>query len=118
MLNFCLLFKMSEGTTTEEPPLCPPPPLMAIDHPNPPNVVISTCTRIPGTESVSTTTSPCCSATDHANQFMLNTRQILTASRLDPDLLTSCANKDVDDVDLDRMYMEAMLEDFKTSVGR
>ena len=49
---------------------------------------------------------------------MQNTRQIITASRLDPDLLASCANKDIDDVDLDRMYMEAMMEDFYSSVGR
>ena len=51
-------------------------------------------------------------------EFMQNTRQIITASRLDPDLLASCANKDIDDVDLDRMYMEAMMEDFYSSVGR
>ena len=71
-----------------------PPPLMAIDAPNPPNVVIKN------------------------SEFMLNTRQIVTASRLDPDLLTSCASKDIDELDLDRMYMDAMMEDFKNSVTR
>ena len=58
------------------------------------------------------------SAYRSTTEFMQNTRQIITASRLDPDLLATCANKDIDDVDLDRMYMEAMMEDFYSSVGR
>ena len=50
---------------------------------------------------------------------MLSTRQIITASRLCPDLeVTSCANDSEEDVDLDKMYMEAMMEDLKYSVGR
>ena len=52
---------------------------------------------------------------------MHNTHQIISASRLDPDgLLSSCANKDIEafNNDLDRMYMEAMMEDFESSVGR
>lgn len=96
-----------------------PPPLMAIDQPNPPNVVISKCTAMPLSSSSVQFTSPVTTTTT-SNQFMLNTRQMVTASRLDPDLLlTSCAsNRDIDDVDLDRMYMEAMLEDFKSNVSR
>ena len=108
----------------EEHFLNPPPPLLAIDQPNPPNVVISQNVYNPATghqmaaqnvSSSSVTTSP---PSCHSADFMLNTRQIITASRLDPDLLTSCANKDIDDVDLDRMYMEALMEDLKSSVGR
>ena len=54
-------------------------------------------------------------------EFMHNTHQIISASTLDPDgLLASCANKDIEafNNDLDRMYMEAMMEDFESSVGR
>ena len=58
-------------------------------------------------------------------EFMHNTHQIISASRLDPDgLLPSyTTNKDnYKDIeafnDLDRMYMEAMMEDFESSVGR
>ena len=101
------------SSTINSPPLNPPPPLMAIDQPNPPNVVISK------THS----NSDLChlreqQVTNNNAEFMQNTRQIITNSRLDPDLLASCANKDIDDVDLDRMYMEAMMEDFYSSVGR
>lgn len=110
------MYKMSEKSPrrSHEAPVSPPP-LMAIDQPNPPNVVISKCTNMPSTSS-----SVFTSAVNPSNQFMLNTRQMVTASRLDPDLLlTSCAsNRDIDDVDLDRMYMEAMLEDLKSNVSR
>ena len=94
-----------------------PPPLMAIDEPNPPNVTISKSATIP---SLISTTVNSSSVTSDSNQFLLNTRQIVTASRLDPELLlTSCAtNKEIDDVDLDRMYMEAMLEDMKCNMSR
>ena len=91
------------------PSLALPPPLITLDQPNPPNVVISHSSGIPS---------------HHANNsdprgFMLSTRQIITASRLCPDLeVTSCANDSEEDVDLDKMYMEAMMEDLKYSVGR
>ena len=88
------------------PPLALPPPLITLDQPNPPNVVISHSSGIPGHPS-------------DPNGFMLSTRQIITASRLCPDLeVTSCANDSEEDVDLDKMYMEAMMEDLKYSVGR
>lgn len=105
---------MSEGHRIPpplSPPLNPPPPLMAIDQPNPPNVVISKSSDLSHMQQKTTN----CNAS--TTEFMHNTRQIITASRLDPDLLASCANKDIDDVDLDRMYMEAMMEDFYSSVG-
>ena len=55
-----------------------------------------------------------------SSQFLLNTRQMVTASRLDPELLlASCANnKEIDEVDLDRMYMEAIFEELKCNTSR
>ena len=55
-----------------------------------------------------------------SSQFLLNTRQMVTASRLDPELLlASCANnKEIDEVDLDRMYMEAIFEEVKCNMSR
>ena len=97
------------------PPQNPPPPLLAIDQPNPPNVVISK--NHSDFSHMHQNHSTNCNAAS-TTEFMQNTRQIITASRLDPDLLATCANKDIDDVDLDRMYMEAMMEDFYSSVGR
>ena len=97
-----------------------PPPLMAIDQPNPPNVTISknSTTDLPLPPLISTVTTNNNPSGESPNQFLLNTRQIVTASRLDPELLlTSCANKEIDDVDLDRMYMEAMLEDMKCNMS-
>ena len=127
--NYNLLNKMaanSSPNSTTKP--MSPPPLMAIDHPNPPNVTISKCTSstIPALISNSSNSNNCANQSSvsqepvNANnsQFLLNTRQMVTASRLDPELLlTSCANKDIDDVDLDRMYMEAMLEDMKCNMS-
>ena len=90
-----------------------PPPLISLDQPNPPNVVISQSSGLPLPQSLPPTG---CVSSDPSG-FMLSTRQIITASRLCPDLeVTSCANDE--DVDLDKMYMEAMMEDLKYSVGR
>ena len=90
-----------------------PPPLISLDQPNPPNVVISQSSGLP--QSLPPTG---CVSSDPSG-FMLSTRQIITASRLCPDLeVTSCANDPPEDVDLDKMYMEAMMEDLKYSVGR
>jgi hypothetical protein len=111
-----------------------PPPLMSIDQPNPPNVVITNTNRIPNQldwEQTKQTnripnqfSSPppnvITSYNENENNFMLNTRQIVTASRSDPEmLLAGCANnRDIDDVDLDRMYLEAMMEDYRSSMSR
>ena len=90
-----------------------PPPLITLDQPNPPNVVISHNSGLPNACS-----QPTYSHCDPSG-FMLSTRQLITASRLCPDLeVTHCANEEEDDVDLDKMYMEAMMEDLKYSVGR
>ena len=112
----------------EATPLAPPPPLIELDQPNPPNVVISQSSALPtayhqhtGHSGHSGNAHSDHTHSGHAHSdpsgFMLSTRQIITASRLCPDLeVTSCANDE--DVDLDKMYMEAMMEDLKYSVGR
>lgn len=98
-----------------------PPPLLAIDRPGPPNVVISNQAAIPGHLELT-----CCSSSIQSSpretsnaKFLLDTRQIVTASRSDPDLLLAagCANRDIDDVDLDRMYVEAMVEDYRAALS-
>ena len=57
---------------------------------------------------------------NESNRFLLDTHQIIAASRTDPDLLLAgCSAKDtLEDVDLDNMYMEAMLEDCRSTVTR
>ncbi len=118
-----------------------PPPLMIIDQPNPPNIVISNDSNC-ASASVSgypiSPTSPDLLSSpndknsiggnggnrvyNESNRFLLDTHQIIAASRTDPDLLLAgCSSKEdvsIEDVDLDKMYLEAMMEDCKSAFSR